>query len=153
MFPTQADPCAGCDTSAVQPEYFLLAWNSWTVRQQIENAARTTAGIYKINQGHIRGFVLPLPSIAEQAEIVRILNERLEAVDTLQAEMDANLARADALRQSILKKAFSGELVSQDPDDEPAQALLARIRASRVGDSTTKPRRRARRRARAAAPP
>ncbi len=140
------------DTSAVQPEYFLLAWNSWTVRQQIENAARTTAGIYKINQGHIRGFVLPLPSIAEQAEIVRILNERLEAVDTLQAEMDANLARADALRQSILKKAFSGELVSQDPDDEPAQALLARIRASRVGDSTTKPRRRAGRPATATAP-
>ena len=140
------------DTSAVQPEYFLLAWNSWTVRQQIENAARTTAGIYKINQGHIRGFVLPLPSLAEQAEIVRILNERLEAVDTLQAEMDANLARADALRQSILKKAFSGELVSQDPDDEPAQALLARIRASRVGDSTTKPRRREGRRATATAP-
>ncbi len=141
------------DTSAVRPEYFLLAWNSWIVRQQIEKAARTTAGIYKINQGHIRGFVLPLPSLAEQTEIVRILNERLEAVDTLHAEMDANVARAEALRQSILKKAFAGELVPQDPDGEPAQALLARIRASRVGDSTTKPRRRARRRARAAAPP
>ena len=135
------------DTSAVRPEYFLLAWNSRTVRQQIENAARTTAGIYKINQGHIRGFVLPLPSLAEQAEIVRILNERLEAVDTLVAEIDANLARADALRQSILKKAFSGGLVSQDPDDEPAHALLTRIRAGRGGDSTKKPRKRARRRA------
>ena len=141
------------DTSAVRPEYFLLAWNSWTVRQQIEKAARTTAGIYKINQGHIRGFVLPLPSLVEQVEIVRILNERLESVDTLQAEMDANLARAEALRQSILRRAFSGQLVPQDPADEPAQALLARIRASRSGDSTKKPRRRARRRASTALPP
>ena len=141
------------DTSAVRPEYFLLAWNSWTVRQQIEKAARTTAGIYKINQGHIRGFVLPLPSLVEQAEIVQILNKRLESVDTLQAEMDANLARAEALRQSILRRAFSGQLVPQDPADEPAQALLARIRASRGGDSTKKPRRRARRRASTALPP
>ena len=141
------------DMSAVRPEYFLLAWNSRTVRQQIENAARTTAGIYKINQGHIRGFVLPLPSLAEQSEIVRILDERLEIADTLQAEIDANLTRADALRQSILKKAFAGALVPQDPDDEPAHALLARIRASRSGDSTTKHRRRARARASATAPP
>ena len=140
------------DMSAVRPEYFLLAWNSWTVRQQIENAARTTAGIYKINQSHIRGFVLPLPSLAEQSEIVRSLNDRLDAVDTLQAEIDANLARADALRQSILKKAFAGKLVPQDPDDEPAQALLARIRAGRSEDSTTKPRKRARRRASATTP-
>ena len=120
------------DTSAVQPEYFLLAWNSWTVRQQIEKAARTTAGIYKINQGHIAGFMLPLPSLTEQSEIVRILDDRLEAVDTLEAEIDANLTRADTLRQSILKKAFAGKLVPQDPDDEPAQALLARIRAARA---------------------
>ena len=76
----------------------------------------------------------------------------LRPADALNKEIDANLARADALRQSILKKAFSGELVSQDPDDEPAQALLARIRASRGGDSTTRPRRRARRRASTALP-
>ena len=117
------------DTSTVRPDYFVLAWNSPTVRQQIEMAARTTAGIYKINQGHIRGFVLPLPSLAEQFEIVRILEERLESVDTLQAEIDANLAKAKALRQSILKKAFSGQLVPQDRDDEPAAILLQRIEA------------------------
>lgn len=135
------------DTKAVRPEYFVLAWNSWAVRRQIEMAARTTAGIYKINQGHIRGFVLPLPSLAEQSEIVRVLEERLGATDALQQETDANLARAEALRQSILKRAFSGKLVPQNPDDEPAQVLLARIRASRDGNSGTNPRRRARRRA------
>ena len=141
------------DTNAVQPQYFILAWNSWTVRQQIEVAARTTAGIYKIHQGHVRGFVLPLPSLAEQSEIVNILEERLESASALEAETNENLTRADALRQSILRKAFSGKLVPQEPDDEPAQALLARIRANRDGDSTTKPRKPARRRAGAIHPP
>lgn len=140
------------DTKAVRPEYFVLVWNSWTVRQQIETAARTTAGIYKINQGHIRSFVLPLPSLAEQSELVRILEERLESAEALQAEIDANLARAEALRQSILKRAFAGELVPQDSEDEPAQALLARIRASRERNATTKPRRSARGRAHPATP-
>ena len=111
-----------------------------------------------VNQSNINGTKLqeyPFPSCspAEQAEIVRILDARLEAAEALDKEVAASFARADALRQSILKKAFSGELVSQDPDDEPAQALLARIRASRGGDSTTKPRRRARPRASATAPP
>ena len=118
------------DTTAVRPAYFVLAWNSWTVRQQIESAARTTAGIYKINQRQIGGFSLPLPSLAEQAQIVRILDARLETAESLEAEIDANLARADALRQSILKQAFSGKLVAQDPDDEPAAVLLKRIKAN-----------------------
>ena len=120
------------DTSAVRPEFFLLAWNSWTVRQQIERAARTTAGIYKINQNHVSAFVLPLPSLMEQAEMARILYARLEAAEMLDMEIDGNLARAEALRQSILKKAFSGRLVPQDPTDEPASALLARIRDERA---------------------
>ena len=119
------------DINAVRPDYFLLAWNSWTVRQQIEKSARTTAGIYKINQGQVCGFLLPLPSLAEQSEIVRILDARLEAARSLESEIDANLARADALRQSILQQAFSGQLIPQDPTDEPASVLLARIRAER----------------------
>ena len=81
------------------------------MRRQIEKAARTTAGIYKINQGHICGFVLPLPSLAEQAEIVRVLRGRLEAAEGLDSEIDASLVRADLLRQSILKRAFAGQLV------------------------------------------
>lgn len=131
------------DTSTVRPDYFVLAWNSPTVRQQIEMAARTTAGIYKINQGHIRGFVLPLPSLAEQFEIVRILEERLESVDTLQSEIDASLSRAETLRQSILKRAFSGKLVPQDPNDEPSAILLQRIEAE---NSSRKPTRTTRKR-------
>ena len=116
------------DASVVRADYFLLSWNSWTVRQQVENAARTTAGIYKINQGHVSEFVLPLPCLTEQAEIAQILEARLEAVEMLEMEISANLARADALRQSVLKRAFAGQLVPQDADDEPASALLKRIK-------------------------
>jgi len=130
------------DRKAVRTDFFLLLWNSWTMRQQIERAARTTAGIYKINQNHISGFVLPLPCLAEQAEIAYLLGVRFEAIDRLESEIDTSLARAEALRQSILKKAFAGELVPQDPVDEPAAALLARIRSGRsVGPATRRKRR------------
>lgn len=126
------------DPGAIRADFFLLAWNSWTVRSQIESAARTTAGIYKINQDHVSSFILPLPSLPEQAEIIRILDERLSAADVLKAEIDAGLARAEALRQSVLKQAFSGKLVPQDTEDEPAADLLARIRVEKA----TKPKKR-----------
>ena len=87
-----------------------------------------------VNQSNINGaklqeYPFPFCSPAEQAEIARILDTRLEGAECLEAEIDASLARAEALRQSILKQAFSGRLVPQDPDDEPAGLLLQRIRA------------------------
>ena len=119
------------DGSAVDPHFFLFVWNSKVVRNQIERSARTTAGIYKVNQDHIGGFTVPLPSLKEQAEIVRILDARLSASDALAEDIETGLKRAGALRQSILAQAFRGGLVPQDPDDEPAARLLARIRAER----------------------
>ena len=69
--------------------------------------------------------------MAEQERIVNELDEQLSAIDVVEADIDLNLQKAEALRQSILKKAFAGELVPQDPTDEPAAALLARIRVER----------------------
>ena len=100
-------------------------------------------GINHLSASRFAQIPLPICSPAEQAEIVRILEARLEAVEALDKEVDANLARADALRQSILKSAFSGQLVPQDPTDEPASAVLARIRAER----DTVPSKRSRKRA------
>ncbi|MFT0851369.1 restriction endonuclease subunit S [Achromobacter sp. F4_2707] len=80
---------------------------------------------------------LPVCSVAEQKEIINIVESNLTNIDTLTTELDIQLAKAEALRQSILKKAFSGQLVPQDPSEEPASELLARIQAERNAKKTS----------------
>ena len=91
----------------------------------------------RINTTQLKELYIPICSSAEQTEVVRILDRHLESTRALEAEIDAGLAHAVMLRQSTLKKAFSGELVPQDPNDEPASVLLERIRSAK---SPEKPR-------------
>ena len=70
--------------------------------------------------------------------MVQSLDTLLSKADAAEHEIDMQLRQSEALRQSILKKAFSGQLVSQDPDDEPASVLLERIRAEKAAKQTTK---------------
>jgi type I restriction enzyme S subunit len=93
-----------------------------------ENAAATTLPI--INKSKFSRLTLPLPALEEQAVIVDEVSQRFSEADVLEAWCRTELARSTALHQSILKQAFSGRLVPQDPTDEPASALLARIRAA-----------------------
>ena len=116
----------------VDESFFSYVWNSHVLRRQIEGAARTTAGIYKINQGHILDFIIPLCSPGEQAVVVSQLSETLSAIDEFEAEVDEQVSKLGALRQAILKKAFAGQLVAQDPSDEPASVLLEKIRTERA---------------------
>jgi type I restriction enzyme, S subunit len=77
----------------------------------------------------------PIPPLPEQQEIVRLLDEQFTVIAQNEQEIDAALKRSAALRQSILKKAFTGQLVPQDPTDEPASVLLERIRNERLGNA------------------
>ena len=77
-------------------------------------------------------FNRPLLPLAEQRRIVAEVERRLSVIDELEAVIVTNLKRADRLRQAILKRAFEGKLVPQDPTDEPASVLLERIRMERA---------------------
>jgi type I restriction enzyme S subunit len=99
-------------------------------RRDLEKAAYG-AGKPGLNLDNLRMLQIPMPTRAEIPLIVEAIRSQLSAVCALETDIDLNLQKAEALRQSILKKAFAGELVSQDPADEPAAALLDRIRAER----------------------
>ena len=71
---------------------------------------------------------IPIPPLPEQEQIVSELERHLSVADEIEATLDAELKRAERLRQSILKQAFSGKLVPQNPNDEPASILLEKIR-------------------------
>lgn len=79
-----------------------------------------------------------LPPVREQAEIVRRVEQLFAFADRLEAKVTSAQNRIDQLTQSILAKAFRGELVPQDPNDEPASVLLERIKAQRASTPKTK---------------
>lgn len=136
---------ADCFATVLAGEHVVTEFAAYYLRSpqvfdQVEDLVHGV-GRPRINTTQLKELHFPVCSPAEQAEIVRILDEKLEAADALEAEIDAALTRADALRQSILKKAFSGQLVPQDPKDEAASVLLERIKAERAKATTAKRRR------------
>ena len=92
------------------------------------------SGLYTLSVSKVGVLPVPLPPLAEQRRIVAEVERRLSVIQQAEAAVDASLQRAQRLRQSILKRAFAGQLVPQDPDDEPAPVLLERIRAQREAE-------------------
>ncbi len=99
--------------------------------QWLQARAKTTAGQTNLTLEVCRALPVPVPPLTEQAEIVRVLNQHLDALAEQARSIDRAIAMAAAQRQNILRTAFSGQLVPQDPNDEPASVLLGRIRAQR----------------------
>jgi type I restriction enzyme S subunit len=95
-------------------------------------------GINHLSAGKLENMAIPLVAIFESKKILVLINEKLSLIANLDQTITIALQQADALRQSILKKAFFGQLVPQDPHDEPASALLARIKAERSTHSNHK---------------
>jgi type I restriction enzyme, S subunit len=106
-------------------------WNSGLVRKQIEKTAKTTAGIWKIAQPDLARISIPLPPSTEQLVIVEMVEDQFSVIEYLESDIKDKLKAAQALRQTILRDAFNGQLVPQDPKDEHASELLKRIDAAR----------------------
>jgi len=80
-----------------------------------------------LNKERVSSMTCPLFSVEEQEQISKVIDEKLSALESIESDISTGLNKLEALRQSILKKAFSGQLVPQAPNDEPASVLLARI--------------------------
>lgn len=139
------DPVAFPDTMirvrpnphVIDPEFLAFVWDSRTVRRQIEATARTTAGIYKVNQSILAALNIPVPPLDVQARIVEAALDHFAGIKRLMGVTGMAQERSKYLRRSLLAEAFAGKLVPQDPADEPAVELLKRIEAERDSQPKT----------------
>lgn len=119
------------DPSKAFPAYVRICLAASSQRELIERTAKSTSGVNNLNAEELRSLPLSLPTVDEQTAIVN----RVESLFKLAARIEGRYAAAasNALRLTplTLAKAFRGELAPQDPNDEPASALLARIAAQR----------------------
>lgn len=109
------------------PQYlsFYFASPIMQTKITIENYGATRQALTK---SAIENFRIHLPTLPEQQRIVEEIEKRFAVADELEKAVNEGLEKADKLKQSILKKAFEGKLVAQNPNDEPASVLLERIK-------------------------
>jgi type I restriction enzyme, S subunit len=120
------------DRGRCLPEYIEIAFASTLVRRKVEARLKTTAGQVGIAGGQLRTVSVPLPPLDVQRQIVASVRGGLTAADALSSALQRGSLRAAALRRSILARAFCGDLVPQDSQDEPASLLIERIAAERA---------------------
>ena len=130
-------------SNEISAAYLALCLRTEEVLSHAVSRAKATAGQFNLTLEICRGLPLPVPPLDEQTEIVRRVEQLFAFADQLEARVAAAQERIDKLTQSILAKAFRGELVAQDPNDEPASVLLERIKAQRAAAPKTKRERKA----------
>lgn len=116
----------------VLSDYLSHFLNSYTAKQYGNSVKTDGVNQSNINGEKLQNYPFPFTSLSEQLKIVEILEEKLSLTDKSIVDVGRQLAKSEALRQSILKKAFSGQLLQQDLNDEPASELLNRIAEEKV---------------------
>jgi type I restriction enzyme S subunit len=119
------------DATVVLGSYVFLALSAPEVQEELLSESREVAR-KTLNLEQLREIAIPVPSLEEQAQVVRVVTTALAEIDRLVAEAAAARRLLDRLDQAVLAKAFRGELVHQNPADEPANVLLERIRAEQA---------------------
>jgi type I restriction enzyme S subunit len=107
-------------------------------RVAIERVASSTSGLHTLSISKVGRLVVPLPPLAEQIRVSDDVDAKLSVADAADESVARDLRRCSRLRQAVLKWAFEGKLVDQDPVDEPADKLIARIRAERAAGAPVK---------------
>jgi len=114
----------------VQPKLVSWCGNSYG-RRWFMRVGKQSVNLASINRTNLRSFPVALAPVAEQEVIVESVEDHISIIDHLETDIAAKLKSAQRLRQAVLRHAFSGQLVPQDPSDEPASELLSRIGADR----------------------
>lgn len=125
----------------VAPEWVEVSLRSPAFNRALIEASHEVAR-KTLNLEDVRAFTIPLPPLAEQVAVIDRVEEEMSKIDAMEAVVAAELKRSARLRQFILKAAFTGKLVPQNPTDEPATALLAHLRENRA--TLARPKRRGR---------
>jgi type I restriction enzyme S subunit len=119
--------------------FFVSHYANEMGRRFFIDEGKQTTNLASISLSKISMLPVPIPPPAEAAEILRRVSDALAAAADVLAVFDADAADAARLKQSILKAAFEGRLAQQDPLDEPACALLARLKAQNSNRPAAKP--------------
>ncbi|MGV9390732.1 restriction endonuclease subunit S [Streptomyces olivaceus] len=123
----------------VLPEYATLVLQSRDGRSYFKSRAKGLAGsMPKIDQSAIENFRIPVPPLDAQKRVVVEAQEQFDRISRLSAELDRARKRSDGLRRALLRTAFTGCLVPQDSEDEPAADAVARIAAERAAQPKAK---------------
>ncbi|HGS4879153.1 TPA: restriction endonuclease subunit S [Vibrio parahaemolyticus] len=117
-------------SNKIQPKYLSFYGNE-SARDYFLREGTQTVNLANLNKTTLSLLPVPLPPEEEQVEIVRQVDRLLNKANKVEKQYLDAKARLDRLTQSILAKAFRGELVQQDPSDEPAEKLLERILAEK----------------------
>lgn len=117
--------------------YWYCHGHEWNIRHECSKDGTT---VESIDVSKLKAYPIPVPSEEEQKEIINQIEAILSQIDEMEITIDEEIQKSESLRQSILKQAFSGELVAQDPADEPASVLLERIKAEKQKTSKDKKR-------------
>ncbi len=116
----------------VEPRWVQMVTQSPPWRKAIENYSASSAGQYNLSSEILSRIPVPIPPLDVQRKTLDIVDAMVTGAIRLSKTGDIALARSERLRSALLQRAFSGELVPQDPADEPASALLDRIRTERA---------------------
>ena len=116
---------------ALIPSNFMLSVFKSIVFRKFVSVLNTGSLIQHMFTRQLDEFLFPLPPLPEQEAIAEIVDDQLSVIDALKSEIDSKLKKVQGLRQAILRHAFTGRLVPQNPNDEPAAELLKRIAAER----------------------